>query len=122
MNIVEMAKNDVKSFMQRAAEAAGVDIYNILGFDECCSSQAVVIDGEAFDIIYVYWKGGNEGGGEEIVRVWSITHNGTVLSYVRDTGYYESFAGGVMDGNFVKVQPVPITVTRYIAEGETPVG
>lgn len=57
--------------------------------------------------------GGGEGDGEEVRRVWSVNCDGEVLSYIRVTGYYQSYCGTEYNDDWEFVRPKEVTVVQF---------
>ena len=60
----------------------------------------------------VHSVGGNEGGGENVVRVFEHDNDGEKI-YFRLTGFYSSYHGTDWDEDFVRVVPAEKVITVY---------
>ena len=58
----------------------------------------------------VYSKGGNEGGGDTMIRVFEFVGHDVFL---KATGYYASYNGTDWDGEFTEVRPHEKVITVY---------
>ena len=56
---------------------------------------------------------GGEGQGDEAWIVLRIKHEDGSEKYYRKDGYYQSFDGMYLDGDFREVAPTPKTITVY---------
>ncbi len=66
-----------------------------------------------FEVGEAYSKGGGEGGGETVIRVYEIKYEGGVV-YVRATGSYYSHDGTYWNDDFTFVRPKEVTVIKYV--------
>lgn len=116
-----LAQTDGLEFMRKVVEALDLSL-ETAAFELCEDPETseVEVEGETFSIQQAYSEGGHEGAGEYVVYVFSFSKNGEVIAYIRDTGRYDSYGGTEMDGDWTTVQPVEVTVTRYVAPGEKP--
>lgn len=110
IDILTLATTDAGAFMQRVCETAGCSITNE---DEISEIKDITIDDVQFTLKLVNSVGGYEGEGEYVERVFSITHDGVVISYVRDIGSYDSYCGLEMNGEFNFVEPRQVMITKY---------
>ena len=59
-------------------------------------------------------QGGNEGGGEHVMRIYEVTTNDSAeIYYFKKTGFYESYNGTEWDSDVVEVFPKEIMVVKY---------
>lgn len=66
------------------------------------------------DISTVVYKGGYEGGGESVIRVYKIVdHVHNEITYIRRTGCYYSYDGIEWDDTLEQVYPKSIEVIVY---------
>lgn len=113
--LFNLFSNDLSTFMEKFAGARGTNVRDSYDLEGTAD-----FDGATVMLDLVYSEGGGEGGGEYVERVYSVTVNGEMLGFVRDQGYYESYNGTEMNGDFHHVQPMQVTVTRYVKPGEKP--
>lgn len=119
MTILELARTDADGFMAAFIEALAEaeetelstsDVYEIEELDE---DETIEIDGHQVFIKLVHSEGGGEGEGDYVERVMAVNIDGEVVSYVRVTGYYESYNGTEWNGDWELVEPREVTVTQY---------
>jgi hypothetical protein len=58
-------------------------------------------------------EGGYEGGGDHAEMVFAISSNNNVLTYLRITGYFNSYDGTRWNDEVVVVYPQEVTETKY---------
>lgn len=63
--------------------------------------------------------GGGEGGGECAEHVIKLEHPEHGTFYIRNSGYYYSYAGVEMDANYREVFPRQVLRTEYSEEKES---
>ena len=111
---------------------------SIIGYIEETGSTMQV---DGYSLREVYSKGGGEGGGESVIRVWAVvkgatrkkpskhdreyktmpslnTDDGEVVAHIRARGFYESYNGTEWDDDAEFVFPQEITVTKYFNKAE----
>lgn len=88
------------------------DYGNVVGFvDEECMGKPI----DDIVMATVYHVGGGEGGGENVVRVWSVTVAGEIKAYIRVTGYYASYRGTEYNESAELVEARDVLVTQYFS-------
>lgn len=91
------------------------DVYEI----ECLKYVVDVVDVvDGINLELVDSEGGGEGEGSHVHRVFAINEHGNVISYIRVTGYYESYCGTEYNDDWTFVEPREVKVTQYFAAGE----
>jgi hypothetical protein len=110
-----LARTDVSSFMKLLKKE-----YDIRSDFYLETLNNIVIGGESFELSCVYSKGGIEGEGEHVERVFEVKKDGQTLNFIRTIGYYDSWDGTDWSEEYDEVKPVEVTVTRYVRPGETP--
>lgn len=113
------------------------DLGGTIGFIEE-SINSIQADG--YSLREVYSKGGGEGGGESVIRIWaviqgatrkkrtkddiewgipaSLNNDGEVVAHIRVRGFYESYNGTEWDDGAEFVFPQEVTVTKYFNKAE----
>lgn len=72
-----------------------------------------VVDGISIQIAHS--EGGGEGQGDYVERVWEVRHGSTTLSFIRVTGYYESYAGTEYNDDWSLVVPREVVHIKYFS-------
>lgn len=57
--------------------------------------------------------GGSEGQGESVLRVYAVSLEG-VITYIKFTGWYNSYSGIEWNDDCTLVKPVEVTVVKYV--------
>lgn len=110
-----LVTTDPNAFMDRAADEAGLPSKTSYGIEDI---DEVTIDGVTFKFELVHSEGGGEGEGEYVERVYRVSSPNLVEVFLRDQGFYESYNGTEMNGDFRVVYPHTVTVIRYAEAGK----
>ncbi len=77
------------------------------------SDDTRYVTADGFCIELVYSVGGNEGGGEQVCRVFAIKQNEEALCFFEISGSYFSEEGIEFDEGFTRVYPHRVIETKY---------
>lgn len=91
------------------------DYGNIVEFveEECMNKpfEGIVLN-EVFSV------GGGEGGGESVIRVWSVKVDGETKAHIRVTGYYQSYNGTEYNEEADLVEAHDVIETKFFTAAE----
>lgn len=115
IDLVTLARTDARGFLSAFLEKLATNggsaigpesVYDIEELDETNKADGVFIK-------VVYAEGGGEGGGEHVERVFSVNGTEGPVSYLRVTGYYQSYNGTDWNDDWELVEPRKVVVTQY---------
>lgn len=82
--------------------------------DEECMNKPI----EGIVLNDVYSVGGGEGGGESVIRVWSVKVDGEIKAHIRVTGFYQSYNGTDYNEDAELVEAHEVIETKYFTPQE----
>jgi hypothetical protein len=117
LDLATLARTDARGFLDAFLEALGgeissTDVYEIEELTDTDRAGGIYLE-------LVDSEGGGEGEGEYVHRIWAVRADGhETISYLRVTGYYQSYAGTEYNDDWTIVEPREVVVTQYFAAGE----
>lgn len=103
-----LARTDAAGFISKFLELNGFS-----DTDTPAIEELAFMSHDAITLSLVDEKGGHEGEGEHVERVFSVKKHDETLSFIRITGYYSSYNGTDWHYDWTLVYPEEVVVTVY---------
>ena len=118
LDLATLAITDARGFLQAFLEKSesGLDLRDVGEIEDLDSGTHA----EGLHLELVDSEGGGEGDGSYVHRIMGVFKSGKKkpLSYLRITGYYESYNGTEYNDDWEFVEPREVKVIQYFAVGE----
>lgn len=142
--VEQLARDEAQRLITEGADenTDWEDVYDDMGGDDLAviNEAAGTLQYEDISFREVYSKGGGEGGGETVVRVWEVVvgakrkkptadekkwkaqaaldKSGEVVALIRGGGYYSSYEGTEWNDDVELVEAHQVITTKYFTAEE----